>query len=83
MGSIIDAAQPTMWTIDLKWLGLTFDIHPELQQNYGNAMLLVKNDIFTIYEKLKILYFPFFNYINLLRNISRPWYIVKLLYQSM
>ena len=38
MGSIIDAAQPTMWTIDLKWLGLTFDIHPELQQNYGNAM---------------------------------------------
>ena len=61
MGSIIDAAQPTMWTIDLKWLGLTFDIHPELQQNYGNAMLLVKNDIFTIYEKSKMLYFPFSN----------------------
>ena len=59
MGSIIDAAQPTMWTIDLKWLGLTFDIHPELQQNYG--MLLVKNDIFTIYGKLKIFYFPFWN----------------------
>ena len=39
MGSIIDAAQPTMWTIDLKWLGLTFDIHPELQQKSGSCCL--------------------------------------------
>ena len=40
MGSIIDAAQPTMWTIDLKWLGLTFDIHPELQQNCGMSKMI-------------------------------------------
>ena len=61
MGSIIDAAQPTMWTIDLKWLGLTFDIHPELQQNYGNAIVAcqkwyiynlwkIKNPLFPIFQ---------------------------------